>query len=232
MALLIQDSSPNIDIVSVHIPKTAGSTFGHVFLYNLYTREQISYDYEWLPVEDILPKLPAETRVIHGHFQATKYRTALPNAKIITWIRHPFSQLISWYFFWLAPPKGVIYNEDHRYFLESKMSFATFLTMPYVDNSFSNFYLQGVDLDDFYFIGLQEFFAEDVQDLSRMMKRPDIVFPEYTINENTYPDYRVRKQEILADPKIVDLLRQRNQKDLILYQNVLKLRAKRKLCLV
>ncbi|MCT7975653.1 hypothetical protein [Laspinema olomoucense] len=65
----------SIEIISIHLPKTAGSTFGRIILQQIYSPEQIYYDYESLPVKVkvIQEKIPSPTKVIHGHFAAIKY---------------------------------------------------------------------------------------------------------------------------------------------------------------
>jgi Sulfotransferase family len=222
------DSSKQIELISIHIPKTAGSTFGHIFLKKIYDSSQIFYDYEFVSLEKTTRKLSDEIKVIHGHFPAQKYydHFLVSDYRYVVWLRHPFSMLISWYFFWLSPPNGQVYDDRHKEFLDRKMSFREFLNMPYTRNGFSDFYLSGVNLKDLYFCGVQEFFLEDLKYFMRIAGCSQIQFSVES-NKNQHPEYERLKREILEDKEIVKRLTENNDKDLELYQLALQLRHER-----
>src|SRR5262245_49792666 len=97
-----------VDVISVHISKTAGSAF-HSVLNQVYKPAQIAFDYDDRPTDPTCPSncdpaawerraeqfaraLGPKVRILHGHFQATKYLKHFPQARIITWLRHPVSR--------------------------------------------------------------------------------------------------------------------------------------------
>ncbi len=88
-----------VEIISVHVPKTAGTTFKKV-LQQIYTDQEIFFDYPHRgPLHNkMLAKDSANVRVIHGHFPANKYELKFPKARKIIWLRNPIIRLISHYF--------------------------------------------------------------------------------------------------------------------------------------
>lgn len=97
-----------VEIISVHVHKTAGATFGRV-LKQVYGELQVYSDYHEENLETILAKLSVQpqVKIIHGHFDARKYRRYFSSSKKIIWLRNPIIQFISGYFFWKyqPPPK-------------------------------------------------------------------------------------------------------------------------------
>jgi len=220
-------ASDSVEIISVHIPKTAGETFGRIILPQIYSTEQIYYDYESLPVESLQDKITSKTKVIHGHFPAIKYQKAYPNAKIIVWLRNPINYLISWYYFWLTFPTDHPTSTDfHKYVVNNQISFEEFINCKQTQNFISIYYCQGINLENFHFIGIQEFFREDLRELQQLLNWPEVkVTPS---NRNTYPDYEDLVRNILSDQQLIGKIVSLNSADMDLYQNALNLRAKRK----
>jgi hypothetical protein len=222
------DSNSNsIEIISVHVPKTAGATFGHVILPQIYGQERIFYDYESLPVEVLQTQIKSEYKVVHGHFPAVKYISKYPNAKIIVWLRNPINFLISWYYFWLTFPTDAPTSSNfHKYVVNNKLCFEDFIEFPKPQNSISRYYLKGIKLEDLYFVGIQEFFREDLRELQNLLNWPEVkVTPS---NRNRYHDYESRVRDILKDRRLIGKIASLNSADMELYQNALNLRAKRK----
>lgn len=93
--------------ISVHIPKTAGTSLAYVFDHG--TDRAVLYDYradytnfmfsaeeetQFLQARDyVLSKF----RFIHGHFCLAKYRSILPMAQSVTCFRDPVERTISQY---------------------------------------------------------------------------------------------------------------------------------------
>ncbi len=89
-------------VVSVHIPKTAGTTVAEVF--SRCFNRRIFFEYEGYDKPVINPDVAKNISfirsyfdVIHGHFYAWKYFDAFPHAKFIATIRHPVERVISQY---------------------------------------------------------------------------------------------------------------------------------------
>jgi len=90
-------------VVSVHIPKTAGTSLAHVF--DRCLNRRVIFDYDGYQSPDLPnPDISANARfietyfaVLHGHFFAKKYFSIFPNAAYIAAIRHPVDRVISQY---------------------------------------------------------------------------------------------------------------------------------------
>jgi hypothetical protein len=220
-------NSNNIEIISVHVPKTAGATLGHVILPQIYGQERIFYDYESLPVEGLENQIKSEHQVIHGHFPAVKYMSQYPNAKIIVWLRNPINYLLSWYYFMQTfSIEEKTSGKFHKYIVNNQISFKDFIELPEAQNSISRYYLKGIKLEDLYFVGIQEFFREDWRELQNLLNWPEVNIKHS--NRNTYPDYEEQVRSILSDRRLIGKIASLNREDMELYQNALNLRAKRK----
>ncbi|MEG5072065.1 sulfotransferase family 2 domain-containing protein, partial [Microcoleus sp. B3-D2] len=207
-----------VEIISVHVPKTAGTTFYQV-LSDVYGTESVFRDNVNVPESQIKPSaLPANIKVIHGHFALNKYKGYFHNAKKVIWLRNPVMRLISNYFFWRMQKVGIPRNMD-------VLGIVEFANLPGVRNIVAK--LIGKNhLSNFYFVGLQEFFQSDLEDLKTMMGWSDISV--LFTNANTFPDYDIQLRKILDDNEIVKKLAQSNSLDMELYQEALNLRAKRR----
>jgi SAM-dependent methyltransferase len=215
-----------VELIVVHVPKTAGATFQFI-LNQVYGCEHIYYDY----LEDSRPRvyqpaeIPSEFRVIHGHFPIAKYDGFFPDAKRIIWLRHPVHLLVSLYFYWLHLP---LVNNNHTIvgkLQTSRMGIDEFSDQPEVRNILYRD-TSGKKLSDFYFVGLQEFFQEDLAELKSMLGWAN--FRNSYENLNPNPKYHEDIQKVFANQKIIDKLVENNQQDLALYQEALNLRANRR----
>ena len=221
--------SSGVELISVHLPKTAGSTFGKVILPQVYPPSQILYDYDGLPINTLIQKgqLTTETRVIHGHFPAKKYREYYPNAKMVIWLRNPILLLISAYYFWMTlNPAHFILNKDYRYVVENKLDFADFVNQSFTHNITSNYFAKEVKLTDFYFVGLQEFFRDDLNDLQNSLGLPPLKV--LTSNRNSYDNYQDQVIDTLNNQSLIDKIVAFNSADMKLYKEALSLRYQRK----
>jgi hypothetical protein len=106
---LFKDSQ--VEIISVHVHKTAGGTFGRI-LKQVYGEMQVFGDYQQQEkLENTLDRLSdqPQARVIHGHFPARKYKEYFPSAKRVIWLRNPIIQFIYGYFFGSRSPKKMFF---------------------------------------------------------------------------------------------------------------------------
>jgi hypothetical protein len=219
-----------IEIISVHVHKTAGGTFGRA-LKQVYGELQVFSDYQEENLETILAGLSVQphVRVIHGHFDARKYKGYFSSAKRIIWLRNPIIQFISGYFFWKSQPeKDVFFSEEHKYMVENNIGLWEFAEMKAKNfiSPLADFYCRDVDLTDFYFVGVQEFFQDDLAELKQMLGWAD--FKMEVFNQNKYPNYVEHLKEALEDKKLLNKLIAMNRRDIELYQTALDMRAKRK----
>ncbi|MFM7423408.1 MAG: sulfotransferase family 2 domain-containing protein [Elainella sp.] len=210
-----------VELISIHIAKTAGSAFRAV-LAQVYGCEQLLLDY---PPEEYLPPqpLPKQIRAIHGHVLANKYSDYFPTAKRITWLRHPISRLISDYFF--SKVAHDPNNPVHLKLAEENLGLLEFAEQKDIRNM-QSYQLAGMELEEFDFVGLQEFYQEDLQDLRQQMG-----WGQFTVevrNANPQPSYHHYLYEALADKQLIRELVRLNAEDMALYHQAIALRAERR----
>ena len=221
-----------IELISVHIPKCAGTSFSTI-LARIYGKSYLGEHEDqpmdpamlfqkdfatWKDEQDRKPAAPG-IRCIHGHFWAGKYDKQAPDAKRITWLRHPIKRLVSHYYFWLTKPE--LPHSLHKYFIENKLSLVEFAQLPQLRNIMQSIFLRDRTLDEFDFVGIQEHFQEDLDWLCQHMKWPRQTMPEE--RRTVHKDY---KPEAL-DPDTEKKLRALNEADLALYEAALQMRARR-----
>lgn len=154
-------------IVSCHVPKTAGTTFRTLL------REQfgagLHLDYgdrvgwtgpeadEWRRGRGVPAAIAAAynrgaVRIVHGHFYASKYATAYPEAQLVTFLREPVYRVASNYQYLSEHPEidHPLVSEFHR----AKPSLSEWAEWPWARN------LQravlDVQLERFALIGITE----------------------------------------------------------------------------
>jgi len=156
----------SVDLISIHIPKTAGVSFLAI-LRQVYGNGVVC-DYGD-PVRSL-----GRARVVHGHFPAGRYRSRWPEASLVTWMRDPVERVISYYYYWLdAEPHG---NPNHERFMATRPSLVEFARAPEVQAEVGQ-YLDGVEPSDFLFVGFVDRFDRDVQRLARLLNWPPIRIP-------------------------------------------------------
>lgn len=209
------------EIISIHIGKTAGTAFRRV-LSEVVGQENVLWDYAPYPYQPPAP-LPNNINAIHGHVPARKYLEYFPDAKWIVWLRHPVFRLISEYFF------AQIYKDSHNplhvELVQKQLSLLEFAEQQSAQNIQSQ-QVKGKPLSEFYFVGVQEFYAEDLVELRQKMGWPE--FEVTTENTNPHPTYFQDLQEILRQPSLIKQLALWNREDMELYQEALSLRATRR----
>ncbi|MGD1699541.1 methyltransferase domain-containing protein [Dapis sp. BLCC M229] len=218
----------NAKVISIHVPKTAGTTFKKV-LRQVYHPEEIFFDYPHRG--DLRHKMLTNpkpgVKIIHGHFPGHKYDNKFPEYRKIIWLRDPIKRLISLYFFWKT--WQILVESDTENLApvkESNFTFREFAEKPEMQNLIKSKFVQEQKLTDFYFVGIQQFFSEDLYELKAMLN-----WPEYeleTQNTNPYPEYKLLLEEVLSNQEIVNKISTINQEDIELYQEALSLRQKRR----
>lgn len=222
-----QTSNLSVEIVSVHIPKTGGCSFRSI-LTKIYGEEHCYLDYE--PSLVNLDVITSKHKVIHGHL-ATRFVSKFPTAKIIVWIRNPIIRLVSDYYYIFSRSIEVLNqpaNKLNKDIFESNLSLEQFAEIPGRQNVLNQY----CDFDkiklyqDYFFIGIQEFFDDDITDLSNLLHWPKIELER--VNETTHPKYKDNLKALLCDKTLISKIVSLNQKDMELYHFCLELRAKRK----
>jgi len=213
-----------LEIISVHIPKTAGTTFGQV-LAQIYGDTQVIFDNPQLDCINQIPAIEPQLRAIHGHFPVGKYAGHFPHAKRIVWLRHPINRILSHYFY--LKSFSEVHNNDpiHRLVLEQQISVVEFAEQEGMFNVLSGF-TDGLPLVDFYFVGIQEYFVDDLRDLAMMMGWQQLDVGSF--NQNPHKEYNSSRLGVLADTKVMSKLASLLSQEIKLYQKALDLRAKRR----
>ena len=228
-----------MEVISVHVPKTAGTTFGKL-LSSIYGPERIYMDYNDKPLNPNsvfnidhsrwqaaaatqVQTIGTDYRVVHGHFPIYKYMNLLKSAKSITWVRHPVSWLVSLYYYWKHTPET-----DHPLICrlqDEDLSLLEFAEHPLVRNRISQVFLNGLDLADFFFVGIHEHFRDDLWELTHLMGWPNCgVGVE---NRSPEPGYLALVHQHQSDKRLIDKLQSFNEDDMELYERALRLRTRR-----
>lgn len=225
-----------MELISVHVPKTAGVTF-RTLLQTNYGLSAVSLDYgdraldplstfqtdpaRWrVEADHHAALLPSSVQVVHGHFGGAKYDPTFPATPKIVWLREPVSRLVSHYHYWRTLPPTP--HSLHRRLLDEKLSLLEFARLPSMQNVLANVFLRDCCLADFAFVGIQEHFAADLFTLGKFLHWP-LEFPVGRENTNQQVGYQGTR---LTDSEHAELA-SLNTDDIALYQRALALRASR-----
>lgn len=216
------------EIISLHIPKTAGTSFRNI-LKSVYGDKQVArFDINNKGVvrlnEEIYTKseLPG-FRVLHGHFayESITGQFKLPdNYKLITWVRDPVKRVLSNYFYLESRLKEILNEEKKNLNILSKLqrSLIEYARAEINRNRQSKF-LAGCPLSSFDFIGIQEYFDPEIQRLAQVLQWQHI--PDTLHHNKTSGAQNNIESDILAE--ILDL----NLDDMHLYEEAVKIRDRK-----
>lgn len=219
-----QPLSHQLELISLHIPKTAGTSFRKI-LEKQYGPALTRLDIRngKLLVDEKLfwgTSLPAQSKVIHGHFMYPALQQCLAKGegkpKLITWLRHPVERVISNYYY-LAERMAREMNEEEKglnLLIKMQKSLLEYAESEFARNRMSKF-LQGTEPEDFFFIGLTETFESDVKKLAALLDWKLDELPHV----NKTSDYREG-----IDMDILERIAGLNEKDMLLYERIVALR--------
>ena len=155
--------------ISIHIPKTAGTTLGYIL--DLGFRRKVFYDYTQLDDKpELLQKdiahlqankdfIAERFKLIHGHFHYKKYGDIFPNAKYITCLREPLKRTVSQY-------HHIIQEADPNHWLyerlsTGKMDFVEFTSLPNICRA-QSWHLDGIAIEDMAHVSLSENLVDSI----------------------------------------------------------------------
>ncbi len=217
-----------IELISIHIPKTAGTSFRNtlksVYGENHVKRLDINLISQSLKLEEKAfsdQALSRQVKVIHGHFSyadLTQKLALKPKTPVITWFRDPVERVISNYFYLSKRLEEELEEERKGLNILSKMK-KSLLEYAYLEvnrNRISKF-MQGLALGDCAFIGICEFYEEDLASLAYLMK-----WKSYS---NFY--HNVTGNKPIVSEVEREAIRSWNQADVQLYEEAIRLRKLR-----
>lgn len=224
-------------LISIHIPKTAGFAFRE-HLDSIFKNEIFHYyDMEYEFTEPRKPILLTQLyrkwkliklnlkgfghitpmhKCIHGHFRASTFLMSFPDAKLVTWLRDPVERVASHYYYWLREPD---YGSDVcKYLHKRKLTLEQFSELDYVRN-FQFRYLNGVPLEKFWFVGIQEEYKRDIKRFYTLLGQE---MTEKNIKDNKNPNKPVDKKYDIQ-PEIRNKIINLNDLDYNIYNQALGL---------
>lgn len=183
----------HLELISIHIPKTAGTSFQKVLEAHYPGMALMRLDFEYTPSHLGMPilraknktdqgeldqlvrsgEIPAHVKAIHGHFtfpDIQKFLNNIQTVRLVTWLRQPVERVISNYNYLNELLETEIQDrpQAQRLVKRLKRSIYEFASLPANADKYQ-IYLGGKELDAFDFIGLTDFFDEDMVQLAALM---------------------------------------------------------------
>jgi hypothetical protein len=215
------------ELISLHIPKTAGTSFRNI-LKLMYNEDQVvRFDIRmgglvFLNEEPYFENTLPCAKVIHGHFSYENLNSAFTipeNCPIITWLRDPVQRVVSNYYYLEARLIDILQEEKNQLHILGKMqrSLIEYARADINRNRMSQF-LQGIDLKKLAFIGIQEQFATDLPLLAARLNWPfvpEIIYDNVTAEK----EMRIIPEDVLEEIKAL------NAEDVRLFEEAKEIRA-------
>lgn len=210
-----------IDLISIHIPKTAGTSFYQVLEREYDNKVSISIKRKHLvndknPLKNVI--LP-HTKIIHGHFLYSEVKSIhdRDNSDIIVWLRDPVARVVSNYNFFISGLNNKKRNLKN-YFINKHRKNETLLEYASKEENRNRMtkFLEGIDLEDIFFIGLVEYFNEDLDALASKLNWSLVNVPYLNKGTNASANY---------NENVLQQLQAWNSKDIELYKKALQIRG-------
>ncbi|MBP6184541.1 MAG: sulfotransferase family 2 domain-containing protein [Saprospiraceae bacterium] len=222
------DQSAQLELISIHIPKTAGTSFRNtlagVYGDQAVVRLDIGLVRQEVRIREKIyseSTLPPGTRVIHGHYSyplLTQHFHVDPALPVITWLRDPVRRVVSNYHY-LAKRLAEELKEEQRglnILRKMQRSLLEYAHDETNQNRMSRF-LEGLSLETMHFVGIVEQYDEDLKTLANRMAWAD--YPVFHHNQTGKDTSSITDTER-------DIIRSLNQEDVALYEHALVLREK------
>lgn len=195
-------------IVSIHIPKTAGTSFYQVL--NQVFGEDNCIRLKRNELHCLADALTTK-HVIHGHFTYQEVKPFLNKEDfLIVWFRNPIDRVISNYNFFVQRAQSGKFPDLKKRAEENIIEYAA---LEESRNRMSKF-IDGIDLSLFNFIGLLENSEQDFTSFGKLFNKVITLFPQ----ENAIAN----KNQ--ADEKIRNQIASFNEDDVTLYRKVCTLK--------
>lgn len=216
-----------LELISLHIPKTAGTSFYHMLKTQYGNKNVVRIDIATTKGRRV-NMIPAEKayvhpspKVIHGHFELKDLLDFVPidpKTNIITWLRHPVDRVISNYYYLSKILQNHLQEEKHDLNILSKMqrTLLEYASDEQNRNRMSKF-LKGIPLEEFFFIGFVERFDQDSNELARKL--------QWSTQDTIKVNQTGSKKSDRVDQHIKDEIARLNAEDILLYERALQIRA-------
>ncbi|OOG40366.1 sulfotransferase family 2 domain-containing protein [Rhodanobacter sp. C05] len=220
-------------IISLHLPKTAGTSFGKSLSLHFGARYRPDYGDQAIskPVlqrresalaagMEIAEQGLGDCECVHGHFLPVKYLPLAARRELtfVTWMREPVARIISHYYYWQESYDEKTAAPHHRQVIEQRWTLEQFCLSEQFRNIYTQ-YLWSFPLENFAFIGTSENYQEDLQEFCRRY-----------LSVNLKPQCQnAAKYSGLRDPldkAFLDTAREFHAADMQLYQQALKWRER------
>ena len=226
-------------LVSLHIPKAAGSSFA-LSLKEYYGTSFIP-DYNDIPLNTNPAKRKSQALIqsglnrirhftgdtcIHGHFLPLKYKYVVSSKPVtyITWFREPAERLASQYYYMIRHynPSKAQKRPMLKRIVEEKWTLEQFCFSKEFKNSYSQF-LWGFDIKSFDFIGIVEHYESDLEYFSQQFLSRNLIAHQ----ENTNSDKK--NKSYFDDDNLKKAVQKFHNTDTELYHKALSIRSTREL---
>jgi hypothetical protein len=207
-----------VKLISIHIPKTAGTSFYNI-LQQVYG-QALSPSLRRKDLPGFPKNIHPAWEVLHGHFTFEEVRPLFERdqPKVICWLRDPAERVFSNYRFFIRGLQQPDRNPQQYELNKHRMgeTLQEYAALEENRNRMSKF-LYGIQPEDIFFCGCLENFAEDLTRLGQLLDWPPIEIPRLN----------AQSQEPLSAADR-ELLYKLNAEDLELYQRILQLKEKAK----
>lgn len=217
-----------LEYISLHIPKTAGTSF--------YKTLEDAYGIDGIARFDIKSNigklllnqqeyhetfLPHNFQLLQGHFSVKDLYEHFPtsaNIPIITWLRNPIDRVISNYYYLAETLQAMMStHEKNRAVLDKMMKSLEEFICSDVNRNKMSAMTDGKSLQEFFFIGIYEYYTDDLLFLSSLLRRR---LNSFEVNKTT------NKNSVISE-EIKLLIEHNNQNDMELYKEALSIRERR-----
>jgi hypothetical protein len=177
---------PRRFLVSVHVPKTAGTSLLKEIRRGVLGRPLLDYDDRPAstgPIHDLrrlAASIGARMRrgqllrdydVVHGHFHVRKYLFLRDDADFIIFLREPVARTLSAFYYlkYIAAqnPHTAARNPLIPLVTSGRLDLVEFARSPHAVHLYRD-YMAGLDLEDFALVGISERYDESLALLNRM----------------------------------------------------------------
>jgi hypothetical protein len=183
-------------LISIHIPKTGGTTF--LELLSKHYGNRLLLDYGLSGEEGSSKINQGLYGCVHGHFIADKYKS-VKRGEYVFWLRNPLQRLFSQYYFWKK--NKYPHNIAWRRFYFEEWSFSDFALSPVARNKQSK-YIGTLDIDSAKAIGITEFFNESMElfNIELRMRVDPSTIPHHrrNIESDTRSRYQIKDKKLEA----------------------------------